>query len=70
MTTKYAIIKCNGGGYYKRSYDSFGGHFTADLCSAAKWRTFEGAKRTADKRNTYDVAMGREARCSVLAVEE
>jgi len=40
-------------GYYKRSYDTFGGNWTNDPMAAARWITAIGAQRMADKQRKY-----------------
>lgn len=52
MNSKRFAVKC-GNGFYKRSYDTFGGHWTHDQSSAQTWATAAGAQRMADKQQQY-----------------
>ena len=62
-------VQCDGE-FYKRTYDSWNGYWTADSAKAARWKTRAGALAAAEKQRRYAVMMQRPARAQRIRVIE
>lgn len=59
LSKRYAVK--SGSGFYKKSYDSFGGHWTSEEAKATTWATAAGAQKMADQQQEYARLLSRNA---------